>query len=401
MRVQWKSAAPWPAAFTAALAAAVIVGSAWYFASEPPRTGDGVATYTPASADEVTERLQGYSVASKRDLRARLAASAAPTKDVAMAVTLARRHYDRARIEGDPREMGLAQSALAHWWNQPDAPVPVLLMKAAIRQYQHDFAGALLDLEQAISIDPANIQAWLSQAAIQQTVGRLGDAARSCSRVVAMSNHVAGHVCLADLASLKGDPSALDRFSRLEGSRLASGELGWVLTVLAEMAERLGRRDDADKLFRRAIAADPASYQRVAYADFLLLQGRVGDVEAVLKSSPPTDAVSLRRAIALKRSNDPRAGAEIMTLRQRFESSENRSDSLHLREMARFALEVEGDPDGALALAKRNWALQKEPADALLLAGAAAAAGRPRDADPVRDFARDPGLFDVRLDALL
>jgi len=298
--------------------------------------------------------------------------------------------------------VGLAQSALGHWRNQPDAPIPVLLMRAAIRQYQHDFAGALLDLERVVSAEPANIQAWLSKAAIQQTVGRLDDAAISCGRVVTLSNHVAGHVCLADLGSLKGDQSALDGVGRqLEGRQVAPGEQGWILTVLAEMAERLGRTDDSEKLFKRAIAADPASYQRVAYADFLLLQGRVGEVEAVLKSSPATDAVALRRAIALKRSNDPRAGAEIAALRQRFESSRNRSDSLHLREMARFALEIDSDPDAALTLAQQNWALQKEPADALLLAGAAAAAGRPQDAAPVRDFMRDPGLFDVRLNALL
>jgi len=401
MRRQWKSA-PLRTALTAGLAAAVIVGSAWYVASEPPRTGDGVPTYTPASADEVVERLQGHSAASKRDLRARLAASASPTQDIDTSVTLARRHYDRARSEGDPREVGLAQSALGHWRNQPDAPIPVLLMRAAIRQYQHDFAGALLDLERVVSAEPANIQAWLSKAAIQQTVGRLDDAAISCGRVVTLSNHVAGHVCLADLGSLKGDQSALDGVGRqLEGRQVAPGEQGWILTVLAEMAERLGRTDDSEKLFKRAIAADPASYQRVAYADFLLLQGRVGEVEAVLKSSPATDAVALRRAIALKRSNDPRAGAEIAALRQRFESSQNRSDSLHLREMARFALEIDSDPDAALTLAQQNWALQKEPADALLLAGAAAAAGRPQDAAPVRDFMRDPGLFDVRLNALL
>ena len=223
MRRRLKSVARWSAAVDAALAAIVIVSATWYFVSTPPpRAGDGVQTYRPASVDEVLERLQGHSVASKRDLKVRLAASAPPTKDPAMAVTLARRHYDRARSEGDPREMGLAQGALALWWHQPHAPVPVLQMKAAIRQYQHDFEGALQDLEKAISAAPSNIQAWLSQAAIQQTVGRLDDAAMSCRRIVALSNHVAGHVCLADLASLKGDQTAFDRISPLARSRPGS-----------------------------------------------------------------------------------------------------------------------------------------------------------------------------------
>jgi hypothetical protein len=69
--------------------------------------------------------------------------------------------------------------------------------------------------------------------------------------------------------------------------------------------------------------------------------------------------------------------------------------------MARFALEIDSSPRDALEYAKRNWSLQKEPADALLLAAAARAAGNPEAADPVRRFARDPGLHDVRLYALL
>ena len=384
------------------LAAILILGAAWYFASDTARPGDGVPTYVPSFAGEQVEQLQRQSIASKHDLKERLALSAAQPESLEIAVTMARRHYDRARREGEPRELGLAQSALGHWWDQPDAPVPVLLMRAAIRQYQHDFAGALVDLKQAIAAEPSNIQAWLSQAAIQQTTGRLSEAAQSCGRIVALSDHIAGHVCLADLASMKGDQDALHRIGRqLQGRRVATSERPWILTVQAEMAERLGRDQEADRLFRAAIAADPASYARVAYADFLLLEGRSGEIDALLEGAPSTDAVLLRRAIAFKRRNDPRAQAAIEELRRRFESSVSRDDSLHLREMARFALEIQGDTSAALALARRNWALQKEPADALLLAAAARAAGHPAAAAPVRDFARDPGLFDVRLDALL
>ena len=385
-----------------ALASVVILGTAWWYAPDTSRPADGAGIYTPASADEVVEHLQRQSDASKRDLQERLARTTTQPPSVEAAVAMARRHYDRARREGEPRELGLAQSALGPWWNQADAPVPVLLMRAAIRQYQHDFAGALADLRQAIAAEPSNAQAWLSQAAIQQTTGMLKDAAQSCRRVVAISDHIAGHVCLADLASLQGDQAAFDRVDRLlKGRRIAPSERAWILTVHAEMAERLGRDADAERLFRAAVATDPGSYSRVAYTDFLLTKGRMGEVEPLLHASPATDAVLLRRAIALKRAKAPGAKAAIAELRLRFESSVARDDSLHLREMARFALEIDDDAAAALPLARRNWALQKEPADALLLAAAARAAGRPQEADPVRDFAREPGLFDGRLDALL
>jgi hypothetical protein len=201
---------------------------------------------------------------------------------------------------------------------------------------------------------------------------------------------------------LKGDAGALSTVDQLlVRRRISESEKGWILTVQAEMAERLGRERDAERYFKAAILAERGSYARVAYADFLLLQKRPGEVESLLNESPPTDAVLLRRAISLKRTNDPRAAVVIEELRQRLTISANRGDSLHLREMSRFALEVDDDANTALALAQRNWVLQKEPADALLLAGAARAAGRPEEAAPVRQFVRAVGLFDSRLNALL
>ena len=384
------------------LAAFVIIGTAWLSASQTPRHGDGVETFIPHSAGETVERLPRQSAASKRDLRARLALPASQPRDVESAVAMARRHYERARSDGEPRELGLAQAALGSWWDQAAAPVPVLLVRAAIRQYEHDFAGALVDLQQAITAEPANIQAWLSQAALQQTTGDLDQAARSCARVVELSDHVAGHVCNFDIASMKGDPSALDTMKQyLDRRRIAGPERGWIFTVQAEMAERLGRQADADRYFRAAMTTDRGIYPKVAYADFLLQQKRHREVEALLDGTPPTDAVLLRQAIAFERGADSRARAVAEELRRRFAISANRDDSLHLREMARFALEIDGDVGAALTLARRNWALQKEPADALLLAGAARAAGRLQEAAPVRDFVRLTGMSDVRLDALL
>lgn len=414
---------PRPAAFAAPLAvlgvacagAAVVFAAVWLSAGRAERAGDGVETFVPAAGEFVVERLPSQAAASKRDLQMRQAlrrdgaerADAADRSDRSDAsdaarVELARRHLQRGRLGGDPREIGLAQSALGPDWIAEDATVPVLLVRAAIHQYQHAFDAALADLRRVTGKDPANLQGWLSQAAIQQTTGALADAARSCSEIVRRWDHVAGHVCAADLASLRGDPGALDRALALIGTRrVGASERSWVLTVVAEMAERAGRNDDAERLFRAAVAAGSDSYPAVAYADWLLARGRAVEVAALLAGAPATDAVQLRRALAWQATGDPRAAAVISELRDRFASSRSRSDSLHLREMARFALEIERDPETAVGLAIRNWSLQKEPADALLLAAAARAAGRPAATEPVRRFRLDPGFTDLRLDALL
>ena len=389
------------------VSACAIVAAAWFFPAAGTASGEGAAPlgatlFMPASATEVVERLPPAAIASKRDLRERFQSTARNGQSHAIAVTMARRHLERARREGEPREAGLARSALGKWWDSPDAPVPVLLVRAAIRQHGHDFSGALADLERAITADSRNVQAWLSRAAIQQTVGQLQAAADSCRQVVALSDHVAGHVCLADLASMQGDQGALDRIGRqLGGRQVDTDTAGWVLTVQAEMAERLGRNGRAEQFFRAAAETAAGSYARVAYADFLLANDRAREIDALLAASPATDAVLLRRAIALHGVSDARADAIANELRQRFASPAGEDGPMHLREMARFFLEIEDDARTAVDLARRNWSLQKEPADALLLAAAARAAGDPDAAIPVRDFVRQQGMFDVRLHELL
>ena len=61
-------------------------------------------------------------------------------------------------------------------------------------------------------------------------------------------------------------------------------------------------------------------------------------------------------------------------LAARFDAARRRGDSLHRREEARFRLAIENDADAALALARDNWAVQREPADLRILIEAARAA---------------------------
>ena len=86
------------------------------------------------------------------------------------------------------------------------------------------------------------------------------------------------------------------------------------------------------------------------------------------------DGLLLRYALALRAQGAAEADQYVEQLRARFEASRRRGDRVHLREEARFALHLEGDPRTALALAADNWMVQKEPADARILLEAALAA---------------------------
>lgn len=332
--------------------------------------------YTPASDTELVERLPKRLGTEQRRLRAQL--SAAPTA-LPLALQLAREAIDRSRAQGDPRELGQAQAALAPWWNQPAPPAPVRLLRATIAQSQHRFDAALADLD-ALLATPATpvavrAQAELNRAALLQLRGRLSEAQIGCQRLADSRGDGAlhGRVCLAELASLQGrGDAASQELARL--ARQPGAPAGWIALLRAELAHRRGE-PAADALYRRALELNNDVYTRAAYADWLLERQRWPAVIALLQGQESADALLLRLAIAWQRSGDTaRAKPAMAELQARFDAARLRGDGGHERELARFALDLQGDAKAALAYAEANWAQQREPADALLLARAKEAA---------------------------
>lgn len=363
----------------------------------------GAAPYIPANGGQVLERLPASLDRLQRELgRLRTELAANPT-DLGRAAQLARRYIEQARRDGDPRFLGYAQAALKPWWGLPraTAPAEVLVLRATLAQSTHDFSAALADLDEALRREPANAQAWLTRATIEQVVGRYEAARRSCARLFGRTPDLVLQTCLASIGSVSGEARAsYEKLKRmLEARRDAPAPLrAWSGTLLAEMAERLGEHGAADAHFREALRADPEdSYLLAAYADFLLDRGRPQDVLRLLEGRTAADALLLRHAIALQALGSPRAAQQVAALRARFEAARRRGDTVHRREEARFALALDGNPGEAVRLAKLNWAVQKEPADLRILAQAAAASS---DADAgrlVRDWLRHSRIEDRRL----
>ncbi|MFZ4758109.1 MAG: hypothetical protein ACOYLX_08070, partial [Burkholderiaceae bacterium] len=303
---------------------------------------------------------------------------------------------------GDPREAGRAQAVLARWAGADSPPVAVRVLRAAVAQHLHAFDDALGDLGAAIAAAPDDPQPRWLRAAVLRTLGRLDEAAADCERVDALVRGASSSAlaCIEDLRAMRGDREAAIRLdARLAERPAPAGERAWTDLVRAEIAQREGRDADAERGFTRAIASGASPYARVAFADWLLERARPGEAYALLRDAPPTDAVLTVRAIAARRLGDARAADDVRELRARFAASRGRADpDRHLREQARFALDVDDDAQAAVALAVRNWAVQKEPADAVLLVRAARAAARPRAAEPVRAFVDAYSIADVRLE---
>ena len=342
------------------------------------------APYLPASDLTALERLStvpGDAPRVSASARAMRALLARDPGNVDLAVRIAQGYVSRARSESDPRLLGQAQAALGAWWAMPEPPIPVLLLRATIRQSNHDFASALADLAQVLKRDPRNAQAWLTLATVQQVTGDLKAAVYSCSKLAPMVPALVSVTCIAGVDGARGQAqAAYDALTTALApseppQRDAVGVRTWALTLQAEIAERLSRSVDAERLYKVSLALDAAdAYTIAAYADFLIDAGRAAEVLALIPASTRADALLLRRAVAAKLAASPDAPLVANELNEHFNALRARGDRVHLREEARFALLVQNNPAAALALAQDNWQVQKEPLDARIALEAALAA---------------------------
>jgi Tfp pilus assembly protein PilF len=362
------------------------------------------APFVPADPKEVLERLpEAPADSSGRDLRQMRRELARDPQNLELAIRVARRYIERARAEADPRYLGQAQAALAPWWN-PAAPAAVLVLRATIRQSLHDFSNALSDLSLVLKAQPANAQAWLTRATIQQVRGEFAEALRSCQPLERLAGELVATACWAGAASMNGQAEAsYERLRRVLAKQrdVAPGLRMWILTGLAEIAQRQGNSRLAETHFKEALALGVSdAYLRGAYADFLLDQGRPAEVLALLKNQTRADGLLLRLTLAEQALQAPGAGEHASALKARFSASRMRGESLHLREEARFTLHVLKLPPEALRLARENWAVHREPWDARIYLEAALAARDPGAARPVLDWLRENRVQDVKLASL-
>lgn len=364
----------------------------------PDRDGHVARSYVPRDASVVVARVPQR---TPGEVAARAALATSPDR-IELAVALAQVDIQRARTLADPRYLGHAQATLSRWWTLRTPPPEVLLLRATIEQSLHVFGAARADLDELIRIRPEDAQAHLTRAVVATVTGDYPAARASCAAVAREASSLVSEACNASVAAITGDPA--QAYQRLAHALEAAPDRDpavrtWALTTLAEIAIQRGDRRDAGDRLRAVLAIDPDDiYALGLLADVLLDDDRPGDASSLLAGREPIDALLLRRAIAEHRARGPEAAELARRMRERIAAAAERGDRVHLREHARFALEVDGDPARAAALAADNWGVQHELADARLLLACALAAGRPELATPVVAWAHQSGVRDAALD---
>jgi tetratricopeptide (TPR) repeat protein len=378
------------------LAAGLVASLGALAAAFPSRAQSG--TFVPAADDLVLETLplpaSDPAALRLRSLAARLRAN---PRDPDVASELARENVALYRKHSDPRYLGRAEAALGAFWDDAAPPASVRLLRATIRQSNHDFGRALADLDALVTDEPSAAQARLTRAVVLGVLGRYIEASRDCDTLRPLASPLVVAVCFAGARGMTGEAAKAREALALELARRHENheERAWAASVLGELEQRLGLTSEAAGHFEQALADDPDdAYTLASYADLLLDRGDPEAARRLLAPFERVDALLLRLAIAERRLDAPNAAAHRRELAERFAAARLRGDALHRREEARFLLELADEPERALALARENFDVQREAWDARVLLEAARRLHAPEAARPVRDFAAANALTD-------
>lgn len=349
------------------------------------------APYTPDGDDVVLARLPALP---------ETLANPAPVADPVDVLALARSQIDYASHAEDPRFLGYAHATLAPLIQDGFSPAAELLM-ARIEQHRHQFARARHRLNQLLDRFPNQGQAWLMLANIERVQGRLDTARQACRESAVTLPPTTVVLCQASVQAIthQRDKAYATLQALAEGPAAPQGDSArWLTTLLTEIALQQGDTDAAMSHLQDALQQAPQDpYLRYLQSDLWLTRDQSRSVIDDLSGWQDRDGALLRLAIAGQRLDHPRAEIWREQYRARMAADRDTGRERHLREHARFLLEVEDNPEGALALARENWRQQRELADLRILNASARAIGDQDTHDQIRDFIHQHQIIDSQI----
>ena len=225
------SSAGWPGARWVVLVAVALAGVAF------------AAPRVPSSDEDIVETLPSVAGWTREERRLRQALAKSP-RDERVAIAAARAYLELARSQGDARYAGYAMGALQAWRPAAaDTPPTVLVMRATVAQFLHDFDGAEASLKMALAQQPNNAQAWITLATILRVRGRYAESDTACRALGRAGPSLYATACMAENAGLRGDhQAARDALQGLlrELATQGPGQSAtrqWLLTTVAEVEE--------------------------------------------------------------------------------------------------------------------------------------------------------------------
>ena len=224
----------------------VLLNTSIHSQAEPVRPGD--------DSTELV-RLSPRQLEKNQTFRASQTAMARNRNDLTLAVDIARQAIEEGRRNADPRFYGQAQATLAKWWDKPDPPPEVRVLRAVIRQAYHEFPAALADLDAILKSNANDPQARMSRAFVRMVTGDIAGATDDCNRLPLTVGAIVREVCNARAAALSG--SANEGIKRLVAAlesdqRPQEAMRRFANAVLADLSLAQGQQSAADSYFAAA-----------------------------------------------------------------------------------------------------------------------------------------------------
>ena len=347
--------------------------------------------YVPSSDDEVLVVLP-KSLLDNRDelqrLREQLEANPSNPETAAL---VAGRYIGIGKREGDPRFFGYARSAIQPWWDADDAPAEMLRLRAELKEQDHQYDAALLDLERARKLDPENTTTLIELVNIFRVQGKYPQALEVGEKLRAIAGPAPADMVIAPIEALTGKADiAYEKLSQL----LPAAEQAWpealpfVNAMRANVAEAMGKTDEVESHYRDSLAASPADLALLrGFGDFLIDEDRPDEALELLRDHTSDNGILLAAAIAARQSGNGKLADDLtQQLAERFGEIRLRGSQPHGRFESRYWRELKDDAPQALRVALENWQRQKEIPDTRALLEAAIAAKNPTAAQPAIDF---------------
>lgn len=326
-------------------------------------------TITPSSADTI---IATWSVSRSAAIRTAETAAQAQPNDSTAVELLANAYLAQAPQPGEAHFYGLAQSLLKPFILNGTDNVKIWMAWAQVQQHQHAFDDAQTALRHVLEREPNNINAHLLAARIYLIKSDPVSARTACLKLLGHADLLTTSACTLEAISFQGDlTSVYKQLTQLvERHGLPQDERGpWLTQVLADMAMRLNDPAAAEKWLEQQDIAGASVNFLGQWADVQMSLNQPQNVLRVLqplveKATVIDDALLLRLALA----EHTLAGQRWQNqLHARMAQREQRADTQHASELARYYLDLNPQPQRALHWAQVNWQSAQEDSDRKLL----------------------------------
>jgi hypothetical protein len=363
--------------FSLALLAAAVFGM---------EAGAAVRDYRPADPAQVVlqlEQLRTTNVAAAND----------PDALIRQVDAL----IEAGARSGNERYYGYAEQVLQ---SSRDVRAPqIAIRRGKLLQHKHEFTQAERVLSEILELNGRDREARLMRAQVRLHLHEPQQALQDCTVLLPLVDLLTSTTCVAQARAALGDlRRAQDLLLRvLDSQRGDDATRSWSAGVAAEFAARLGESSAAGRWYRESFELDPQShYARITYADWLSSSGRFDEASQVAHRG----ASLADRARIVLAGRDARSD-EAQRLQLAWREADARGERAHLRDRARFELQLLHDPAKAAASARASLQDRNEPDDALILAAAAVATHDRVSLQAVRSWQQRYRYEDVRLESLL